>query len=94
MVWQVKQLLEDNGIPCFIKNEFAIGALGELSPLDCLPEVWINDEGWKTRAQRFIDEMDTKNVALDSDPWQCTNCHESNESTFEICWKCSQGRPD
>lgn len=86
MVWQIKQLLEQHGIPCFIKNEFAIGAMGELSPFDVLPEVWLADEGWLPKAQQFIQNFEyqpTRQAA-----WLCAQCQESNEANFALCWQC------
>ena len=53
MVFQIKQLLDEQGIPCFVKNEFAIGAMGELSPIDVLPEIWINDAQWLPKALKL-----------------------------------------
>jgi hypothetical protein len=25
-------------------------------------------------------------------PWRCTKCREENPGTFELCWKCNEGR--
>jgi hypothetical protein len=88
MVFQVKQLLEAKGIPCFVKNEFAIGAMGELSPMDVLPEVWINDPEWLPKAQQFVAEFEHQ--PADSSPWVCRKCHEQNASSFELCWQCGE----
>jgi hypothetical protein len=87
MVFQIKQLLEDKGIPCFVKNEFAIGAMGELSPMDVLPEVWINDYEWLDKANQFINEFTLQPTSNES--WVCNACQESNASNFEICWQCN-----
>lgn len=85
-VFQIKQLLDDKGIPCFVKNEFAIGAMGELSPMDVLPEVWISDLQWLPKAQEVIDlfEKQPKNSSL----WICNQCQEQNDANFELCWQC------
>jgi hypothetical protein len=88
MVFQIKQLLDEKGILCFVKNEFAIGAMGELSPMDVLPEVWISDPEWLPKAQQFI--KDFENQAADSFPWVCKHCHEHNGASFEICWQCGE----
>lgn len=85
-IWQVKSLLEDSGIQCFIKNEFAIGGVGELSPLDSLPEVWLVDDEWAEKAKQLIAQLDTK--PNDSGPWRCGQCNEVNDANFEICWQC------
>tara|TARA_R110000744_G_scaffold55666_9_gene117601 strand:+ start:9478 stop:9789 length:312 start_codon:yes stop_codon:yes gene_type:complete len=86
MVWQVKQLLDEHKIPCFIKNEFASGAMGELSPLDCQPEVWLNDASWQARAETLIEQMQ-EHTAIE---WVCSGCGETNGGNFEVCWQCGQ----
>lgn len=88
MVWQIKQLLDDKGIGCFIKNEYAIGGVGELSPFDCTPEVWINDDDWHTKAQQFIQQFLAKPQQQHS--WYCSNCGEKNAPAFEVCWQCGK----
>lgn len=88
MVFQIKQLLDEKGIPCFVKNEFAIGAMGELSPMDALPEVWISDPEWLPKAQQFIDEFESQ--PIDQSSWVCTKCSESNAANFELCWQCGE----
>lgn len=41
----MKSILDENGIRCFIKNEILTGLVGELPPLNVIPELWIeNDE--------------------------------------------------
>lgn len=88
-VQQVKDLLESKQIDCFIKNEFAIGAVGELSPFDAWPEVWILDPEWEPKAKAFIDaffkENEEKRQQAD---WVCPSCNEVNDAHFEICWSC------
>jgi hypothetical protein len=86
MVWQIKQLLEQHGIPCFIKNEFAIGAIGELSPFDVLPEVWLTDDDWLPKAQRTIEDFEAQPELKTA--WLCEQCHETNGANFELCWQC------
>jgi hypothetical protein len=88
MVFQVKQRLDDEGIPCFVKNEFAIGAMGELSPMDALPEVWVSDPEWLPKAQQFI--ADFQNQSVNSSAWICNKCHEPNDASFELCWQCGE----
>ena len=88
MVWQIKQLLDEHGIACFIKNEFAIGAVGELSPFDVLPEVWVTDSEWEPKAAQLIAQFETQPAA--NSPWYCRQCEEYNEANFEVCWQCGQ----
>jgi hypothetical protein len=86
MVFQIKQLLDEKGIPCFVKNEFAIGAMGELSPIDVLPEVWINDPQWLPKVQQFIEDFESQ--PIDQLAWICSKCNETNTANFELCWQC------
>ena len=86
MVWQIKSLLEARGIPCFIKNEFAIGAVGELSPFDVQPEVWISDNEWWPKTEQAIHEFEFQPPHQQA--WFCTQCQEANEANFEVCWQC------
>jgi hypothetical protein len=54
MLWQVKQWLDDRSIPCYIKNEFTIGGIAELSPIDNQPEVWITDDEWLEKVHNLL----------------------------------------
>ena len=87
-VFQIKQLLDDKGIPCFVKNEFAIGAMGELSPMDVLPEVWISDPQWLPKVLQIIEDFEKQ--PANSSPWICNKCHEQNGANFELCWQCGE----
>ncbi|WP_088329902.1 DUF2007 domain-containing protein [Lacimicrobium sp. SS2-24] len=86
LVQQVKDLLESQGIGCFIKNEFAIGGAGDLSPFDCWPEVWVIDDDWQPKAQRLIEDAAYKNTQQQD--WRCAECGEINGGSFELCWNC------
>ncbi len=85
LVWRLKQLLDARGIPCFIKNEYAIGGIGELSPFDACPEVWITDDDWWVQANRSVESLFAESTG---EHWCCSQCHEENAPSFEICWQC------
>jgi hypothetical protein len=89
-VFQVRDLLENNGIKCSIKNEFSIGAMGELSPMDVLPEVWIHDSQWLAKTQQLIADFEEP---VHASAWTCNQCNEPNEPSFELCWQCGTNRP-
>ena len=55
----LKGLLEQEGIPCLIKNEYLSIAMGDLPPAECFQELWLLDvddyphareiwESWRT----------------------------------------------
>jgi hypothetical protein len=94
-VYQVKSLLDDAGIPCFIKNEFIQGAMGEVSPLDCEPEVWLIDGEWEQKAKQILSGFEIEQAQIgkgDKNDWFCHACGEKNESQFAICWQCQKAR--
>ena len=93
-VHQVKQCLDDAGIPCMLKNEFAQGGIGELSAIDNLPEVWLTDEAWRPRAEAEIAKLMAQPdlIAANSSDWLCSACHSPNEAQFGVCWQCQHSR--
>jgi hypothetical protein len=91
LVQQIKDMLESKGISCFIKNEFAIGGAGDLSPFDCWPEVWIIDDDWQTKAEQMI--LDVKSDPQHGRDWYCSECGEVNAGSFGICWRCGAQAP-
>lgn len=87
-IQQVAQVLDANRIPYVVKNEFSAGAVGELSPFDAVPEVWLLDDDWFARANALLDDL--KRVAADATDWHCRHCGEHNDASFELCWQCGE----
>ncbi|MFT6927465.1 MAG: hypothetical protein ACJAZP_003101 [Psychromonas sp.] len=85
LVSNVKNLIEAQEIDTFIKNEFAQGAAGEISPLDSWPEVWIYNDSDFDRAVEIVTLSQRRSTTVD---WICENCSEKNDPSFEICWNC------
>lgn len=86
----LKNLLEQSGVGCIIKNEQLSGGLGEIPFLECLPELWVIRDAQLADAQSLLEEL-----AQSSPPapaWRCAGCGESNEGQFAACWNC--GRAD
>ena len=85
IVNNVKNLLESQGIKAFIKNEFAQGAVGEISAFDSWPEVWVFEDSGFGQASQIATNSQVINKGQD---WKCMQCAESNDASFEICWNC------
>lgn len=85
LVNNVKNLIEVQEINTFLKNEFAQGALGEISVFDSWPEVWVSDDSDYERAVEIVKLSQNHSSASD---WTCNNCSEINAISFEICWNC------
>jgi hypothetical protein len=81
-----RNVLEQAGIACTIKNEQLAGALGEIPFLDCLPELWVIDDAESARAEALIHEQRAAPVGA---PWRCPRCGEHNEAQFAACWRCA-----
>jgi hypothetical protein len=87
-VSNVKNLIEAQEINTFLKNEFAQGAVGEISVFDSWPEVWVVDDSDFDRAIEIVKSSQHINNAAD---WICQNCSETNAPSFELCWNCQHG---
>jgi hypothetical protein len=82
-----KNLLDQAGIECFIKNGQLGGALGDLPIFDCSPELWVLDDAAENRAAALL--RDVVHPARAAGPsWRCATCGEHNEAQFAACWRC------
>lgn len=90
IVFNLKNLLEEQGIECVVKNEFSGGGVGDLAPLDTWPELWISDDDYFDQAESLIKEI--QNTQFDDEAWFCTQCGEKNAANFQICWNCQASR--
>ena len=85
IVNNIKNLIDAQKISTFIKNEFAQGAIGEISAFDSWPEIWVfNDDDFDRAVEIVKGSQGCKNSA----DWVCNNCLEKNDPSFEICWNC------
>ena len=87
----VNSVLEANGIVCLVKNQNLSGALGEIPPLECWPEIWVTDDADYYRAVELVREIRTQDNSP-RDDWHC-GCGELIEAQFSACWQCGKERP-
>jgi len=89
-VYNIKNILENNGIECRLKNDLMSSAAGEAPPTETWPEIWVVRERDYDTAEKLIDE------SINGDPsatsWFCNQCSETNPPAFELCWKCNSER--
>ncbi len=81
-------LLREDGIDASVQREFLLGAMGELPPDQCLPEVWVNDEAQFALAERLL----SAHRHRPQRQWHC-RCGEFVEGGFEQCWNCGAMMP-
>ena len=51
IVFNMKNLLQGEGIDSFVINEFAAGGAGDLATFDTWPELWIEDDARVQQAE-------------------------------------------
>ena len=88
-VLNAKNIVENAGIDVLLRNEFAIGGMGELSPFEAWLELWVRNDSDYTRALALINTRFADNQASE---WQCNHCQEVNDPSFELCWNCQTDR--
>jgi len=88
MVSLFRTILEGYGINCWLKNEFLSAGIGEIPPIECWPQLCVDDADY-VEAQRIVDEaFSEKNLPA----WQCASCGEVIEGQFTACWNCGNSR--
>jgi len=88
LVNHAKNILENEGISTFVKNEQAATG-GHVN--FALMELWITiDED----LQQANDLLAPLTSAPTGKEWQCSNCEEKNDASFDICWKCGNEAPE
>jgi len=85
-VGHLKNVLEQSGIACIIKNALLSGGVGEIPPLECTPELWVLEDEDLSRATELITDLEQPSGS--SAPWHCSGCGEVNEGQFTQCWRC------
>lgn len=91
MIALLKQIIESQGIHCVVKNELLSGAVGELPPIECWPELWIIDDDQFEWARRLVEATLNSHEEV-REIWQCPHCGELLEGQFTQCWRCGQVR--
>jgi hypothetical protein len=85
LVSHAKNLLELAGIELVVKNEYAAGAVGDLSPFDAWMELWLRNDGDEQEARALIKSAFNTDIGPD---WRCAQCQEMNGAAFAGCWQC------
>lgn len=90
LVWNAKHLLEEAGIACSVRNEYSSGGVGDLSPFETWPELWVDDASAERALALIAGLLERQQES--GDEWRCPQCGEMNDSSFELCWKCGHDR--
>jgi hypothetical protein len=82
-------MLRDQGIDANMQRYFLNGAAGDLPPDQCLPEIWVQDDGQLERAKAAFAALQR----LPQHNWVCQSCGERIDGGFEQCWNCLAEMP-
>ncbi|MDX1460574.1 MAG: DUF2007 domain-containing protein [Xanthomonadales bacterium] len=92
-VGHYQSVLEAEGIPTHLKNQYLTGALGDLPFVEAVPELWIINEKDLARANALIRGLREAQAQPRPD-WSCPTCQAVVEGVFASCWKCQAPRPE
>ena len=81
-----QNILEGGGIRCWLKNQFLSAGVGDLPPIECWPQLCVEDADYP-EAKRIVEEA---LLGKDIPSWKCEACNEDIEGQFTECWKCGK----
>ena len=87
LVSNIKNIVENEGLSVFLKNEFAGGGAGDLAPQDTWVELWVANDSDYDQAMSIIENFQQSDSKAD---WLCQSCGEENSGAFEFCWNCQK----
>ena len=88
-----KDLLEQDGISCFIRNDTLSTLMGQIAFADCYPELWVlHDQDYPKAKEVLGSWLNSPNQVAAS--WECPNCGEIIEGQFASCWKCGTAQEE
>jgi hypothetical protein len=74
------------GIKAHVFNEHASSIVGDVPPDVAQPQVWLDDDADRPRADAVLREYRAERERTGS--VACGKCGEDNPATFDLCWKC------
>ena len=89
IVSNVQNIVQNAGINVTLMNEYVAGGAGDLSPFDTWLELWVTDDKDYEKAKNIITSINNTDNMHD---WFCSQCHEKNSASFEVCWQCQHER--
>jgi putative signal transducing protein len=89
LVSMFKDILEQRGIKCWIKNEALSAGIGELPPIETWPQLCVEKDDY-SEAKHIVEEaLAAKDISI---MWKCDSCGEVIEGQFTECWNCGKSR--
>jgi hypothetical protein len=89
-IHHLKNMLEAEGIRCWVKNELLVRLAGEIPFTECALELHLVHERDRQRAELVLDAWRRPPPAREA--WRCARCGELLEGQFSSCWQCGAVR--
>ena len=86
-----KSILDEAGIPSFIRNENSNNP--EVSGAEFLPSLCVIEDKDYEQAISILKSMQVT-ASRTGPEWICPSCSEKNPANFDSCWNCDSLRPD
>jgi hypothetical protein len=91
LINQYRDILEEAGIPAFIRDESSLAALQVLPSSFSQPALAVtNDEDYE-RARQILQEL-IRTQPREGPDWTCSNCGAAVPGNFDRCWHCGTAR--
>ena len=84
--WLVADRLNQAGIRAHVFNQHASSIVGDVPPEVAQPQVWLERECDRERAEIVLRDFETAGQA--GGDLACRSCGESSPSNFDLCWNC------
>jgi len=81
--------LKQAGIRAHVFNEHTSSIVGEVPPDVAQPQVWLERESDRERAQTLLERMEADAAAAGTR--HCAACSEDSPANFDLCWNCGAG---
>ncbi|MCC7327822.1 MAG: DUF2007 domain-containing protein [Burkholderiales bacterium] len=86
--WLVADRLNQAGIRAHVFNQYASSIVGDVPPDVAQPQVWIERECDRERAQVVLKDIETAGARTGSR--RCQSCDEESPANFDLCWNCGE----
>ena len=88
-----KSVLDEAGIPNFVRNESSNNSLTEMPSLLFFPALCVVNDDDYDRAMQILGEIYYSPPSQAPD-WRCPKCSEEVPGNFDSCWQCGALRTD
>ncbi len=82
----VADRLRHAGIKAHVFNQHASSIVGDVPPDVGQPQVWLEDERDRARAEAVLQDIEKGGTRAGS--VFCASCGEESPANFDLCWKC------